>query len=126
MTKGTGITELSGILEFWCLHIQPVDDDLRLQLRNDGPGYIPALVTGLIIEDFKGRWSPGICMRTSAVHSFNFQSGRVTTRNSEYALKGAGRIRQGMPTDYSAEVGLTMAEVTHLFDRLNAHPKTNC
>lgn len=114
--------DLTGILENWCLHIAPFDPVSREIFGARNPGYMPCVLTGQVVIDFRGRWSPGSCMRSTAIADFNFQQGIVITVNSTYQLRGPGRFRwEYPPEDYALAVGQTIAEVTCLLDRLNAN-----
>ena len=61
----------SGIIKNWQIH----------NLSNGGK-----ILTGTVVEDFKGRWDPGMHMRSSGID--RIVEDLVYTRNSIYLLKG--------------------------------------
>ena len=61
----------SGIIKNWQIH------------NLSGGGQI---LTGTVVEDFKGRWEPGMHMRSSGID--RIVDNVVYTRNSTYLLKG--------------------------------------
>ena len=61
----------SGIIKNWQIH----------NLSSGGK-----VLTGTVVEDFKGRWEPGWHMRSSAIN--RIEDNVVYTTNSIYLLKG--------------------------------------
>ena len=101
---------LTGVLKNWRIHILKLSDEERCGYGSMHPGYWPAVVTGQIEADYRGRWEAGACMRSSLVLGLDLETMRVTTKNSVYALQGRGMIEvvSRFPSDYALAVGETM------------------
>ncbi|MEH6648874.1 MAG: hypothetical protein V7707_02480 [Motiliproteus sp.] len=102
--------DVTGVLEYWRIHILKLSDEERSAYESIHPGYWPAVVTGQVVTDYRDRWAPGSCIRSSLVIGLDLEAMRVMTRNSIYGLQGRGLVEvvNRYPNDSALAVGETM------------------
>jgi len=98
---------LSGVISSWTLHRNTIEQDAFIKMMGKGyvEGMIPMILTGEVVEDFKGRWEPGQCMFSTVIFEVDFFCMRIGTRNSVYQLSGPGIVLDKMPKEIEFDVG---------------------
>lgn len=106
-------SELSGIVKQWKIHVYPRKLFNEEGLSIDSNDCL-AVMTGVVVKDFKNRWGAGTAMKSSLITKFNLQTMTIVTLNSTYQLQGVGLVEPGKPGRYDFEVGRTILELMHL------------
>lgn len=101
---------VSGIVECWKIHIFP-REMLQQEGVELGVGAFPAVMTGQVVIDYKGRFPAGSAMRSSRLVGFDLQNMTIHTLYSQYQLKGLGFFTNRLPGSYDLEVGQTIIQV---------------
>lgn len=97
---------ITGILEYWTIHVDQADPERMAEFERCRLGKLPAVVTGVVVIDHRGRWAPGAAMMSSVLVGFDLQNMLVQSSYSLYQVQGIGEIRYtGIPTDYALAVG---------------------
>ena len=111
---------VTGIVEYWTLHILTEFMDPEV-LTLHYPNAIPVKLTGLVVEDYRGRFPQSAAMQSSLLRGFDLQNMLVHTLNSTYQLKGIGSFSYVRPQSYDYEVGMAMARIAAQKSKITLH-----
>ena len=76
------------VIRDWQVHHLKLTKEQLKSLRKTYPRAKPLIITGSVVNDKKGRWSPGFHMRSSIVVDLDRKKGIAKTSNSIYKLTG--------------------------------------
>ena len=100
---------VTGIIKYWTIYMITDQKELRA-IKHFYPNCIPAVATGLVVQDFKERFAADTAMKTSYLMSFDLKTMRLYTLNSVYQLEGEGRITYEDMPPYDIAVGDEMTK----------------